>query len=77
MSLHEIPPNGRGIAALITTGILNHFDLQRLPLDSSDAIHLQVEAMKLAVIDVSRHLTDIDFMRIGYCQFLDPESDAK
>ncbi|MEF9481669.1 gamma-glutamyltransferase [Ralstonia sp. 1B3] len=47
--LHEIPPNGQGIAALIALGILDRFDLGGLPVDSADSQHLQIEAMKLAL----------------------------
>lgn len=71
--LHEIPPNGQGLAALIALGILNHFDIKNVPPDSADSIHLQVEAMKLAFADVRRHLADIDCMRIGCHDLLDPE----
>jgi len=71
--LHEIPPNGQGIAALITLGILSHRQLQRFPVDSADSIHLQVEAMKLAFADMERHLSDPDFMRIAPQRLLDPD----
>lgn len=70
--LHEIPPNGQGIAALITLGILQRFDLRRYPVDSADSIHLQVEAMKLAFADVVEHLADIDAMKIDCRTLLDP-----
>ena len=62
--LHEIPPNGQGIAALITLGILRHFDLGKLPVDSVDSIHLQVEAMKVAFAEVFRQVADIDYMQV-------------
>jgi gamma-glutamyltranspeptidase/glutathione hydrolase len=62
VSLHEIPPNGQGIAALIALGILNHFDLGRFPVDSVDSIHLQIEAMKSAFDAVFRHVADKDHM---------------
>ncbi|MEO7009350.1 MAG: gamma-glutamyltransferase family protein, partial [Caldimonas sp.] len=56
--LHEIPPNGQGIAALIALGILRHFDLASMPLDGVDSQHLQIEAIKLAFADVYRHVGD-------------------
>ena len=46
-TLHEIPPNGQGIVALIALGILEQFDMASLPVDSADSVHLQIEAMKL------------------------------
>jgi gamma-glutamyltranspeptidase/glutathione hydrolase len=45
-TLHEIPPNGQGIAALIALGILRHFDIESIPVDSVASQHLQIEAMK-------------------------------
>ncbi|MEY2953552.1 MAG: hypothetical protein RLZZ401_1639, partial [Pseudomonadota bacterium] len=46
-TLHEIPPNGQGIAALMALGIVAQFDLASLPVDGVDSQHLQIEAMKL------------------------------
>ena len=57
-TLHEIPPNGQGIAALMALGILSHFDLKSLPVDSADSRHLQIEAMKAAFSEVYRHVAD-------------------
>ena len=75
--LHEIPPNGQGIAALMALGILEHFDLRNFSPDSADSIHLQVEAMKLAFADIRRHLSDPDWMNIDRGQLLEPEYLAK
>ena len=70
--LHEMPPNGQGIASLIALGILRHFDLASHPVDSADSIHLQVEAMKLGLADTWAHATDPAAMRVTPAQMLDP-----
>jgi gamma-glutamyltranspeptidase/glutathione hydrolase len=62
VTLHELPPNGQGIAALIALGILKHFDLRRFPVDSAESIHLQIEALKRAFGKVFRHVADSDHM---------------
>jgi len=61
-TLHEIPPNGQGIAALMTLGILSNFDLASMDPDSADARHLQIEAMKAAFADVYEHVADVRHM---------------
>ena len=70
-TLHEIPPNGQGIAALITLGILGNFDLAALALDGVDSQHLQIEAMKLAFADVYRYVADEASMEVTAQQMLD------
>jgi gamma-glutamyltranspeptidase/glutathione hydrolase len=61
--VHEIPPNGQGIAALMALGMLEKLDLGRLPVDSVESQHLQIEAMKLAFADTYRYVADPRFMR--------------
>jgi gamma-glutamyltranspeptidase/glutathione hydrolase len=56
--LHEIPPNGQGLAALIMLGIIKQFDWSSIGLDSPDSLHLQIEAMKLAFSDAYRYISD-------------------
>ncbi len=60
--LHEIPPNGQGIAALMALGIAAELDVARFPVDSIDALHLLIEAMKLAFADVYRYVADARHM---------------
>ena len=70
-TLHEIPPNGQGIAALIALGILQHFDMAALPVDGIQSQHLQIEAMKLAFADVYKHVAEPRTMRLSTAQMLD------
>jgi len=56
--VHELPPNGQGLATLIALGILEHFPLGEMPADSAESLHLQIEAMKLAIADTRRHVAD-------------------
>jgi gamma-glutamyltranspeptidase/glutathione hydrolase len=70
-TVHEIPPNGQGIAALMALGILSHFDLASLPVDGVASQHLQIEAMKLAFADVYRYVADPRSMEISPDQMLD------
>src|SRR6185369_4992145 len=79
-NLHEMPPNGQGIAALVALGMLRHHDLASLPPDSADSLHLQIEAMKLAFTDVYAHVSDPSTMDVTPAQMLDAgylESRAK
>jgi len=70
-TLHEIPPNGQGIAALMALGILEKFDVAGLKVDGADSQHLQIEAMKLAFADVYEHCAELDCMRVTSEQLLD------
>src|SRR6185503_6697820 len=72
-TLHEIPPNGQGIVALIALGILEHFDVRSHAVDGPDSLHLQIEAMKLAFADARRYVADIDYMDVKPQALLDPE----
>ncbi len=70
-TLHEIPPNGQGIAALIALGILDRFDIASMPVDGVDSQHLQIEAMKLAFADVYKFVAEPSSMAVTAAQMLD------
>jgi gamma-glutamyltranspeptidase/glutathione hydrolase len=71
-TLHEIPPNGQGIAAQMALGIVQNFDLAALPVDGVASQHLQIEAMKLAFADVYRYVSDPATMEFAPQQMLEP-----
>lgn len=70
-TIHEIPPNGQGIAALMALGIVENFDMAGMPIDSPRAQHIQIEAMKLAFADVYRYVSDPRTMAVTPAQLLD------
>jgi gamma-glutamyltranspeptidase/glutathione hydrolase len=72
-TLHEIPPNGQGIAAQMALGMLEHFDLGSMALDGTACQHLQIEAMKLAFADVYRFVADPRHMEGPASLLLEPD----
>ena len=70
-TLHEIPPSGQGIAALMALGILENFDVAGHDRDSAAMAHLRIEAMKLAFADIWRYVADPRFMEVTPKQMLD------
>lgn len=76
--LHEIPPNGQGIAALMALGIVKAAGVDGLRPDNGDALHLQIEAIKIAFADVYAYAADLTSMlKVTVPQLLDPTYLAK
>ncbi len=71
-TLHELPPSGQGITALVALGILSNFDLAGLERDGVDSLHLQIEAIKLAFADAYRYVAEPSSMEVSTAQMLDP-----
>lgn len=71
VQLHEIPPNGQGIVALMALGILENLPLDSLEPDSAQALHYQIEAVKLAMADTERYVSDLSFMEVPVDAMLD------
>jgi len=61
-ALHEIPPNGQGIAACMALGMLAHTDVRNYGPDDSQAMHLMFESMKLAFRDSAAYVADSAYM---------------
>ena len=72
LRLYEIPPNGQGMTALLTLGMLRSRELGSLECDCPDVLHLQIEAMKLAFADAKRYIADPKAMTVKPEQLLDP-----
>jgi len=71
-TIHEIPPNGQGIAAQMALGMLRSFDLASMPVDSVAVQHLEIEAMKLAFADAYHYVADPRSMVATPAALLDP-----
>lgn len=70
--LHELPPNGQGIAALMALGMLDTFDPPRANAPLS-LFNLPIEAMKLAFSDLHEHVGDPIGMGELAAQLLDKD----
>ena len=63
-TVHELPPNGQGIAALEMLNIMETFPLAAAGHNSVRALHLMIEAKKLAYADMARYDADPKFAKI-------------
>lgn len=70
--VHEIPPNGQGIAALMAMGMLEALGVGQHPVDHVDTVHCAIEAMKLALADLDNYNADPASMRVTPGALLDP-----
>lgn len=66
------PPASGGIAVVQTLGILANFDLQRLPPNGGDAVHLLAEATRLVLADRQRYLAISNPAEIPVEGLIDP-----
>jgi gamma-glutamyltranspeptidase / glutathione hydrolase len=57
-TVYEMPPNVQGIGALEMLNLMEQFDLHSYGLNSTRALHVQIEAKKLAYADVLRYIGD-------------------
>jgi gamma-glutamyltranspeptidase/glutathione hydrolase len=57
-TVYEMPPNVQGIGALEMLNMMERFDLHSFGLNSTRALHVQIEAKKLAYADVIRYIGD-------------------
>jgi gamma-glutamyltranspeptidase/glutathione hydrolase len=63
-TVHELPPNGQGIAALEMLNIMETFPLAEYGHNSTRALHTMIEAKKLAYADMIRYNADPHFAKI-------------
>jgi gamma-glutamyltranspeptidase/glutathione hydrolase len=64
LRVHECPPNGQGITALIALNLLEGFDLSALAPLSTRSLHLMIEALRLAFADSRWYVADPKFSNI-------------
>jgi gamma-glutamyltranspeptidase / glutathione hydrolase len=73
LRVHECPPNGQGITALIALNLLEGFDLTSLDSLSPEKMHLMIEALRLAFADARWYVADPAFSKIPMQELLSKE----
>ncbi len=69
-TVSEIPPNTQGIAALTMLNMMERFPLADYGFHSAEALHVMIEAKKLAYADMLRYVGDPSFSQIPVEQML-------
>jgi gamma-glutamyltranspeptidase / glutathione hydrolase len=72
-TVHEIPPNSQGLAALSMLNLMELHDLGSLDSLSDEALHIQIEAQKLAYADLARYVADPRVSKVPVAGLLSKE----
>jgi gamma-glutamyltranspeptidase/glutathione hydrolase len=72
-TVYEIPPNGQGIAALMMLNIMENLPLPSYKHNSAAALHIMIEAKKLAYADMLRYVADQRFAKTPVRGMLDKQ----
>jgi gamma-glutamyltranspeptidase/glutathione hydrolase len=75
--IFELPPNGQGIASLQILNILEGFDLRAMGRNSPQALHVMIEAKKIAWADRAKFYADPDFAKIPLSGLLSKQYAAE
>ncbi len=76
-TVYELPPNGQGIAALSMLNIMEHFPMAQYGHNSVDALHVMIEAKKLAYADMYKYVGDPRFTTIPVKELISKELAAQ
>ncbi len=63
-TVYELPPNTQGIAALMMLNLMERYPLAEYGLHSAKALHVMIEAKKLAYADMLRYVADPRFSTV-------------
>ena len=72
-TIWELPPNGQGIASLAMLNLMENFPVEKFGHNSADALHVLIEAKKLAYADLLRYVADPKFAQVPIEGILDKE----
>ncbi len=72
-TVYELPPNGQGIAALAMLNIMEQFPMGQYGHNSADALHVMIEAKKLAYADMYHYVGDPRFTAVPVKQMASKE----
>jgi gamma-glutamyltranspeptidase/glutathione hydrolase len=72
-TVYEIPPNGQGVAALMMLNLMEQFPLGEYGAGSAKALHVEIEAKKLAYADLLRYGCDPKFHKVPAAGMLSKE----
>lgn len=76
-TVYELPPNGQGVAALSMLNIMERFPLEKMGHNSADALHVLIEAKKLAYADMAKYVGDPRFTAVPVKEMLSKELAEK